>query len=98
MLALHTALFRPGSLVLLVSPSFRQSSELHRKIADLLHRMTPAPPMLDDLKLSAAFGNGSRILSLPGSEATIRGYSGVDLIIEDEAARVDDDLYAAVRP
>ena len=35
---------------------------------------------------------------LPGQEKTIRGFSGVTLIIEDEASRVDDTLYRAVRP
>ena len=43
-------------------------------------------------------GNGSRIVSLPGKEATIRGYSDVALLVIDEAARVDEDLYVAVRP
>jgi len=38
------------------------------------------------------------VLSLPGSEQTIRGISAVSLLIEDEAARVDDDLYRSVRP
>src|SRR5262249_39600343 len=42
--------------------------------------------------------NGSRVVSLPGDEATIRGYSGVKLLVVDEAARVPDDLYRAVRP
>jgi hypothetical protein len=42
--------------------------------------------------------NGSRIVSLPSSEATIRGFSGASLIIEDEAARVSDQLYYAIRP
>jgi hypothetical protein len=42
--------------------------------------------------------NGSRIEALPGTEKTIRGFSGVDLLILDEAARVDDELYFAVRP
>jgi hypothetical protein len=42
--------------------------------------------------------NKSRIISLPGSEGTIRGFSGASLIIEDEAARVPDELYFAVRP
>jgi hypothetical protein len=35
---------------------------------------------------------------LPGSEATIRGYSGVTLLVIDEAARVEDALYHSVRP
>jgi hypothetical protein len=35
---------------------------------------------------------------LPGNESSIRGYSGVRLLIVDEAARVPDDLYYSVRP
>src|SRR4051812_20484906 len=35
-LGLHAALFDPGALVLCVSPSMRQSSELYRKIVGLL--------------------------------------------------------------
>jgi len=98
-LALHTAIYRPGSLVLLLSPSLRQSSELFRKVADFYRRLgneTPPPEAWSALRLELA--NGSRIVSLPGKETTIRGFSGVRLLIVDEAARVPDDLYAAVRP
>jgi phage FluMu gp28-like protein len=42
--------------------------------------------------------NGSRIEALPGTEKTIRGFSGVDLLIVDEASRVADELYYAARP
>jgi hypothetical protein len=42
--------------------------------------------------------NGSRIVTLPGSEKTIRGFSGTSLLVLDEAARVEDELYFAVRP
>jgi hypothetical protein len=42
--------------------------------------------------------SGSRIEALPGTEKTIRGFSGVDLLIVDEAARVADELYYTVRP
>ena len=48
--------------------------------------------------LTLALANGSRIVSLPGKEGTIRGFSGVSLLIIDEAARVDMGLYIAVRP
>src|SRR5690606_33807276 len=41
---------------------------------------------------------GSRIISLPASEATVRGFSAVALLVIDEASRVDDALYEAVRP
>jgi hypothetical protein len=42
--------------------------------------------------------NGSRIVLLPGTEGTVRGFSGVAMLIIDEAARVSDALYYAVRP
>ena len=37
-------------------------------------------------------------MGLPGTEATIRGFSAVALLLVDEAARVSDDLYTAIRP
>ena len=97
-LALHKALFYPGSLILLVSPSLRQSGELFRKVQDALNRLDERPQLTEDNRLSLAIRNRSRIVSLPGTEATVRGYSGADLIVEDEAARVPDELYFAVRP
>lgn len=97
-LALHQALFHPGSLTLVVSPSLRQSSELFRSVCDLRERL-PWPVQLDeDNRLSMRVAGGGRIVSLPGSERTIRGHSSVSLLIEDEAARVPDELYLSVRP
>lgn len=97
-IALHTALYDPGSLILLISPSLRQSSELFKKV-QTFYKLVPDQPKLDeDNKLSMVLKNKSRILSLPSGEATIRGFSGVDLIIEDEASRVSDSLYFAIRP
>lgn len=97
-LAVHTALFQPGSLVLMVSPSLRQSSELFRKFLGYLGMLEPIPARAEDTKLSLKLDNGSRVISLPGSEGTIRGYSSVNLLIIDEAARTADDLYFAVKP
>src|SRR5262249_50146843 len=48
--------------------------------------------------LTMELANGSRIISLPGDEETIRGYSGVTTLIVDEAARVLDALYYSIRP
>src|SRR5207244_2261749 len=42
--------------------------------------------------------NGSRVLCLPAREETVRSFSGVALLVIDEAARVADDLYRSVRP
>jgi hypothetical protein len=97
-LALHTASYSPGALVLLIAPSLRQAGELFHKFAELRDRLDPAPVLETDNAFSCAFGNGSRVLALPGSEATVRGYSAPSLIIEDEAARVPDELFRALRP
>jgi hypothetical protein len=97
-LSLHEAVFKPNSLIILVSPSLRQSSELFRKVLELRQRLPFTPDLLEDNKLSMHVQGGGRVISLPGSEATIRGFSGATLVIEDEAARVPDELYMAVRP
>jgi hypothetical protein len=97
-LALHQAIYFPSSLVLLVSPSLRQSGELFRKVTAGLDRLTAAPKRDEDSSLSFRLANGSRVVSLPASETTVRGYSNVALVVEDEAAFVADGLYTAVRP
>ena len=97
-LATHTALYKPGALVLLGSPSLRQSRELFTKVSDFISRLEPAPTLEEDNKLSLTLANGSRVVSLPGSGETVRGFSAPDLIIEDEAAFVEDSFYTAVRP
>jgi hypothetical protein len=96
-LGLARALFEPFTQVLLVSRSFRQSAELfrtvtgfHRRLgSELLKRQT-----VQELQLT----NHSRVVCLPCREETIRGYANIGLLIIDEAARVPDDLYRAVRP
>jgi hypothetical protein len=98
LLAVHEALYAPASLVLCVSPSLRQSSELFRKCADVYRTLPQAVPADAESALRLELSNGSRILSLPGSETTARGFSAPRLILVDEAARVSDELYAAVRP
>ncbi len=96
--ALRRALYRPRSLVLCLAPSERQSKELFGKIAGFYRALHDAPPPESDRKLGMVLPNGSRIEALPGSEKTIRGFSGATLLLVDEAARVDDELYYAVRP
>jgi hypothetical protein len=97
MLALWTAIHDSG-LILLFSPSQRQSSELFRKVLDHLRQLRDPPEISVQSALRLELANGSRIVSLPANEDTIRGYSGARLIVIDEAARVPDSLMAAVRP
>lgn len=97
LMVLHKAIFYPRSLCLLVAPSLRQSSELFRKVMDALD-LSPRERLLEDTKLSLKMANGSRILALPGSEKTTRGFTSPDIIVIDEAGKSSDELFAALRP
>lgn len=96
--ALHTALFYPGSLTLIVSPSQRQSSEMHRNILKFMEMLNDPPVKIEDNKLSTTLANGSRIVSLPSNAETVRGYAAPKLVLIDEASRCQNSLYLAIRP
>jgi hypothetical protein len=98
LLALHQALSVACSLVLILAPSERQSRELMRGILNFYQQLGHAVPADSERKLGLELANGSRIEALPGTERTIRTFSAVDLLLLEEAARVADDLYFAVRP
>ena len=97
-MALWEALYRSPALILLLSPSNRQSGELFRKVVEL-YQDVGAPVAAEHATTERLeLANGSRIISLPGKERTLRGFSGVSLLVIDEAARVPDELYYGVRP
>lgn len=98
LLGLYTAMHTPNSLVLILSPSLRQSSEFFRTLARLYAASGATVPSTAETLLRLELENGSRVLSLPASEKTVRGFPAVDLLLIDEASRVLDDLYATVRP
>jgi hypothetical protein len=99
-LVLRAILTEPEALVLLLSPSERQSAELLIKVTQLYRSLGRPVPTLrpQDNALRMELSNGARVLALPGKEQTLRGYSGVRLLVVDEAARVADDLYRTIRP
>lgn len=96
--ALHKAVFKAGSLTLVISPSERQSGELYRKFLGYYDQLDNPPGMVEDRSLDCMLENGSRVVALPSIEETVRCYSNVALIIEDESSRVPDDLHVAIRP
>jgi hypothetical protein len=97
-IALHRALYHPGSLVLCLAPALRQSQELFGKVAGFYRDLGRPVAAHTERKLSLELENGSRIITLPGTEKTIRGFSGAALLLVDEASRVEDELYFAIRP
>ena len=97
-IALHRALYHPSSLALILAPAERQAKETFSKVAGCYRDLGYPIPPDSYRKLGMELANGSRVEALPGSEKTVRGFSGVDLLILDEAARIDDALYHATRP
>jgi Terminase large subunit, T4likevirus-type, N-terminal len=98
LVALHEALYASPAMVVVISPSQPQSTELFKKIHGFWQMLPGAPAAEQESLTRMQLANGSRIISLPGSEKTVRGYSGVTLVVMDEASRVPDELLAAVRP
>ncbi|OIQ84060.1 terminase-like family protein [mine drainage metagenome] len=97
-LALHAALYEPGSVTLIAAPSQRQSIEMFRTITRFYRALGRPIAAEAENTQALTLENGSRIVSLPGDERTTRGFSAVRLLIIDEAARVPDEFLDAVRP
>ena len=96
--AVHRAYTREGSTVLVSSPCERQSAEFLRKAGELLVKLDIKPRGDGDNAVSLLLPNGSRIVGLPGRETTTRGFSAVSMLLFDEASRVPDEVYQALRP
>jgi hypothetical protein len=98
LMALWQALYAPGSLILVLAPGLRQSSELFKKLVSAYDRLGRPVAAAAQTALSLQLRNNSRVVALPGLEARVRGFSGASLIAVDEASRVDDALYRSIRP
>jgi hypothetical protein len=96
--AVHRAHFYAGSLVIVASPTERQSAEFLLKARQFMKRLRIPVRGDGHHRASLRFPNGSRIVGLPGKGDTLRGYSEVSLMIIDEAARVTDEMYKTLRP
>jgi len=96
--AVHCATYEPGSLILLLSPSQRQSAELFLKVLAVYRALGRPVPSSAESATTLVLENGSRVCSLPGTDSTVRSFSSVRLLIVDEAARVEDATYFATSP
>ena len=96
-LALSEAVWNHGTKVIIVSRSLRQSTELFRIVTDFYARLEE-PMRKVATRGELLLANNSRIVCLPCKEETIRGFSGINLLLVDEASRVPDELYHAVSP
>src|SRR5260370_9294805 len=97
MLSLYEALLAGDRLVLLLSRSLRQSTELFLRVGEF-HQRLGGCCLKRQTSHELQFTTRSRIISLPCQPDTIRGFANVQMLVIDEAARVPDDLYRTVRP
>ena len=97
-LAVHRAMMRSEAEVVVVSRSARQSTELVRKARRFAGVLGVRLRGDGQNRGALVFPNGSRIVGLPSTEETVRGFSAVSLLPIDEASRVRDELYEAVTP
>lgn len=96
-LALHRAASRADETVLVVCRSLQQATLLLRKAAASIPWLGPAAAGVVVTATETRFPNGSRMVCLPGTGNSARGYSAT-LLILDEAAFADEDLWAALWP
>lgn len=97
LLAYQQAELRRRQTILLLAPALRQSEELFRRVLDCRQAFGATHVALRSTMLLIELTNGSRIITAPATERTVRGYRA-DLIILDEAARIDDDTFGAIVP
>jgi hypothetical protein len=96
---LHDVLFFPPALDLIVCPSQRQAQEVYEKVRQAMNILgSLVPPVEHETLTWLRFANGSRIVTLPASEGTIRGYSAPHRIVMDEASRIPELVFHALRP
>lgn len=91
----------PESLTICVAPAERQAKIIAREIARQLRRtdLVITRSTLTEVEVS----NGARVVALPSTSDTIRGYPSVSLLIIDECAFLQgenggEDLIAGVLP
>jgi hypothetical protein len=96
-LAAYICQHQTKSLTLIVSPSLRQSSEVFRRVMELYHAQPLLVPLRAKSLLRAEWVNGARVVALPASTTSVRGYTP-DLLILDEAAYCPEALWQSLSP
>lgn len=86
---------RRGGTVLVICPAERQARELARKVREYLPKTDLAVERSTQTEIECS--NGSRLICVPSTGASIRGFT-VTLLLIDEAAFCDDESLVAVLP
>lgn len=101
-LAAHMMKTRPGSLTVIIAPTKDQSEEMMIKIKLFIRHDRDIILSRSSQSEIEMESTGSRVLCLPGTEGSSRGYSSPALLIMDEVAwyrtGMDEEIYTAVTP
>jgi hypothetical protein len=89
----HRAKYYPRSLSIIAAATEKQAVEDMEKTKDFISRDPKYPKVIRNSDSLLELANGSRILIIPATEKAARGYSSPDLIVLDEAARIDDTVF-----
>lgn len=94
----HHAKYFPNSLSVILAPTLKQASEDMQKIKAFIARDKTYPRLTRFGSEEIATEKGARILVLTATDDAARGFSNPDIILFDEASRISDDVFEAVRP
>lgn len=94
----HHAKYFPGSLSVILAPTLMQAGEDMQKIKAFIAMDRDYPRLVRSGAQEIATERGARILVLTASDDAARGFSNPDIILFDEASRITDDVFEAVRP
>ena len=94
--AVYEARHSPNSLILVVTPNEQTSAEFLDLVARFLSRVE-RPRRPENNRLLLNLRNGSRIVGLGGKRAKTSGLCGASLLLIDDAAKVYNGVYKAVK-
>lgn len=96
---LHQACFDPGDVVILAGEKQKQAKEVFNKALDMHGALSDLGelPAVEKSGDELIFSNGSRVLALPSTVESIRGYAA-KLVLVDEAAFTGEGTLAKVAP
>lgn len=92
--AIHSCKYHPNTNAVIVSPTLKQSTEIITKARVGLYAL--GERLLQDAASIIRLANGSRIVSLPGTAKSVRGWTA-RLLILDEAAYIEPETFTAAR-
>ena len=94
--ALHHAFANPESVTLVISAGEDAARDLLASVSMLAAAPLLQPSVSDETAAQITISNGSVVRSVPASQKQVRGKS-VDLLIIDEAAFVEEEIWTAAR-